>query len=228
MAPRRPCHRVCRAFTSWADAVRREHVGDAVHLRGLIEISSHCVRQCMYCGLRQANRDLPRYRMTSEEILECARQAETLGYGTVVMQAGEDDALTADWIADIVRWIKRETRLAVTLSLGERHEDEFNQWRAGGRRPISASIRNVRPGAVQCDSPGIVGQAHPSRLTLAQATQGPGIRGRRRRDGWHSWPVVRKPRARRPHVSRAGSRHDRHWTIHSARRNALGHRSAAS
>ena len=116
----------------WADAVREEHVGDAVHLRGLIEISSHCVRQCMYCGLRKANRELARYRMTRAEIENCARQAEALGYGTVVMQAGEDEGLAADWIAEIVRWIKRETRLAVTLSLGERSEDDLRLWRSAG------------------------------------------------------------------------------------------------
>lgn len=116
----------------YADSVRRNHVGDAVHLRGLIEISSHCERQCMYCGLRRANRDITRYRMTREEILECARLAVTLGYGTVVMQAGEDTALTPEWIADIVRWIKRETPLAVTLSLGERSAAELHLWRAAG------------------------------------------------------------------------------------------------
>lgn len=116
----------------WGDAVRRESVGDAVHLRGLIGISSHCVRQCMYCGLRQANRALRRYRMTRVEILNCARQAERLGYGTVVMQAGEDDLLTAEWIAEIVQWIKRETTLAVTLSLGERRHDELRLWRFVG------------------------------------------------------------------------------------------------
>lgn len=115
-----------------ANAVRAQNVGGAIHLRGLIELSSHCVRQCMYCGLRQANHGLQRYRMTIEEIHECAREAERLGYGTVVMQAGEDDALTAEWIAEIVRWIKRETRLAVTLSLGERQQDELRLWRAAG------------------------------------------------------------------------------------------------
>jgi len=115
-----------------ANAVRREHVGDAVHLRGLIEITNHCVRQCMYCGLRQGNRALPRYRMSREEIRECALQAAKLGYGTVVMQAGEDDSLASEWIAEIVRWIKRETPLAVTLSLGERREDELKLWRAAG------------------------------------------------------------------------------------------------
>ncbi len=117
---------------AWADAVRRENVGDAVHLRGLIEISSHCERQCMYCGLRKANRSLERYRMTREEIEQCALTAVQLGYGTVVMQAGEDDALTAQWIAEIVRWIKRETPLSVTLSLGERSKDELKLWRNAG------------------------------------------------------------------------------------------------
>lgn len=116
----------------WADGVRSKHVGDAVHLRGLIEISSHCARQCMYCGLRRGNLALPRYRMTREEIIDCARQAERLGYGTVVMQAGEDDLLTAEWIAEIVRWIKRETALAVTLSLGERQQNELRLWRSAG------------------------------------------------------------------------------------------------
>ncbi|MGB8261063.1 MAG: [FeFe] hydrogenase H-cluster radical SAM maturase HydE [Terracidiphilus sp.] len=115
-----------------ADSVRRQNVGDAVHLRGLIEVSSHCERQCMYCGLRKGNRNLTRYRMTREEVLDCARLAQRLGYGTVVMQAGEDDALTAEWIAEIVRWIKRETPLAVTLSLGERSLSEFALWREAG------------------------------------------------------------------------------------------------
>ena len=115
-----------------ADRVRKQNVGDAVHLRGLIEISSHCVRQCMYCGLRRGNRSLYRYRMTRKEIIECARQAKALGYGTVVMQAGEDPALTTEWIADIVQWIKRETALAVTLSLGERQDHELQSWRSAG------------------------------------------------------------------------------------------------
>ena len=40
--------------------------------------------------LRAANRDLVRYRMTADEILACAGQAAAFGYGTVVLQAGED------------------------------------------------------------------------------------------------------------------------------------------
>jgi biotin synthase len=115
-----------------ADRVRREHVGDEVHLRGLIEISSHCARQCGYCGLRTNNRGLSRYRMTAEEILASAKQAAEFGYGTVVLQAGEDYGLTRAWIYDVVREIKCETPLAVTLSLGERPDEDLEAWREAG------------------------------------------------------------------------------------------------
>ncbi|HVP65590.1 MAG TPA: [FeFe] hydrogenase H-cluster radical SAM maturase HydE [candidate division Zixibacteria bacterium] len=120
-----------RRLFSMADDVRRRHVGEAVHLRGLIEISSHCCRNCSYCGLR-ALRHITRYRMTREKILSCARKAVRLGFGTVVLQSGEDFALEAGWVADIVRTIKRETDLAVTLSLGERMSDELRLWRDAG------------------------------------------------------------------------------------------------
>ncbi len=37
--------------TLWARVgeTRRRMVGDAVRLRGLIEVSNHCVRSCAYC-----------------------------------------------------------------------------------------------------------------------------------------------------------------------------------
>ena len=115
-----------------ADAVRRENVGDAVHLRGLIEVSNHCVRQCAYCGLRASNRNLERYRMTAGEILESAHLAVQFGYGTVVLQSGEDYGVRREWLADVVRRIKAETSLAVTLSVGERPDEDLVAWREAG------------------------------------------------------------------------------------------------
>ena len=115
-----------------ADRVRKEHVGDEVHLRGLIEISNHCLRQCHYCGLRAGNREVTRYRMTADEIVACAKQARDFGYGTVVLQAGEDEGLTLDAVAQIVKRIKAEAAVAVTLSLGERTVDELRAWHGAG------------------------------------------------------------------------------------------------
>ena len=115
-----------------ADQVRQRRVGDQVHLRGLVEIGNSCVRQCGYCGLRAGNAGLPRYRMSDPEILECARQARDFGYGTVVLQSGEDPWWTRERVAALVRALKAETGLAVTLSLGERHPDDLAAWKEAG------------------------------------------------------------------------------------------------
>ncbi len=103
-----------------------------MQLRGLIEFSNRCVRQCSYCGLRAPNQRLRRYRMSLDEIKACVGDAVRFGYGTVVLQSGEDPTLPADWVAALVQWVKAETALAVTLSLGERSEEDLAQWRAAG------------------------------------------------------------------------------------------------
>jgi biotin synthase len=115
-----------------ADRTRQTHVGGDVHLRGLVELSNQCVRLCGYCGLRADNFGLTRYRMSDEEIMVCAQKAVQFGYGTVVLQSGEDPGLDCPRIADLVRRIKGETRLAVTLSLGERDAEELATWRRAG------------------------------------------------------------------------------------------------
>ena len=115
-----------------ADEARRRYVGDAVHLRGLAEISNYCVRGCTYCGIRGPNRALERYRMPAEAIVACAHKALEFGYGTLVMQSGEDYGIETGWLADVVARIKAETALAVTLSLGERPDEDLAAWRAAG------------------------------------------------------------------------------------------------
>jgi len=115
-----------------ADEVRRARVGDAVHLRGLVEITNYCVRHCAYCGIAACAGPLRRYRMTQDEILACARQGRDFGFGTVVLQGGEDPGVTGPFVADVVRAIKAETGMAVTLSLGERHEADLLAWRDAG------------------------------------------------------------------------------------------------
>ena len=114
-----------------ADDMRRRVMGDEVQLRGLIEVSNHCVRRCAYCGIR-AGSPVTRYRMSPLEIFECALQATALGYGTVVLQAGEDPGLDAETVSETIRAIRKRTPLAITLSLGERDDKELAAWRQDG------------------------------------------------------------------------------------------------
>jgi len=120
------------ALWEQANKVRIANVGDQVHLRGLIEVSNICVRRCGYCGISADNHQIERYRMTGEEIMECVHKAVGYGYGTVVMQSGEDYGIKQQWMAGIIRRIKAETNLAVTLSLGERSNEDLIAWREAG------------------------------------------------------------------------------------------------
>jgi biotin synthase len=116
-----------RLETLWnlADCARRKHVGEAIHIRGLIEFSNYCRSHCRYCGIRSDRKSLVRYRMTGEEIIASAHEAVQRGYGTVVMQSGEDPGLDVEWLCGVIKEIKGETPLAVTLSCGERNDDEL-------------------------------------------------------------------------------------------------------
>lgn len=115
-----------------ADSIRHSNVGNQVHLRGLVEISNYCVRECAYCGLRKPNTRLERYRMTGDEIIACAHDIERLGYGTIVLQSGEDYGIETEWFSNIIKKIKNETSLAVTLAFGERSDEDLKLWYNAG------------------------------------------------------------------------------------------------
>ncbi len=115
-----------------ARTVRREVFGRDVYLRGVVEFSNYCVNSCLYCGLRNPNREVNRYRMGTIEILRTARLAFRSGIGSVVLQSGDDFHYTSGLIGQIVREIKSAHDVAVTLSLGDRRPEELRFWRDCG------------------------------------------------------------------------------------------------
>ncbi len=109
-----------------AETVRKSVYGNAVYVRGLIEISSYCKNDCLYCGLRRSNHCAERYRLSEEDILGCCEEGWSLGLRTFVLQGGEDMAFTDERVEHIVREIKRRfPECAVTLSLGERSRESY-------------------------------------------------------------------------------------------------------
>ncbi|MEN6621094.1 MAG: [FeFe] hydrogenase H-cluster radical SAM maturase HydE [Smithella sp.] len=115
-----------------ADAVRKERVGDEIFLRGIIEFSNYCERNCLYCGLRCGNKKITRYRMTEDEIIIAANQIKDLHIPTIVLQSGEDSFFSQDNICNLIRRIKAETGLIITLSLGEKSFADFQEFKKAG------------------------------------------------------------------------------------------------
>lgn len=114
-----------------ADRVRTEGVGDTVHLRAIIEFSNICKRQCIYCGLNRDNAELPRFRMTHEEIVATAREAVAAGYRTIVLQSGEDPWFTPERLGEIIGDIKK-LGVVVTVSCGEMSEEDYAYLKSKG------------------------------------------------------------------------------------------------
>ncbi len=116
-----------------AVTVRRGIYGNSVFVRGLIEISNYCKNDCLYCGIRRGNKNAERYRLTEEDILECADEGYGLGFRTFVLQGGEDAYYTDAVLCRVISGIKsRHPDCAVTLSLGERGCESYRALREAG------------------------------------------------------------------------------------------------
>lgn len=118
-----------------ADSVKTKHFGNKVYIRAIVEFSSYCRCSCAYCGLN-CNADLPRYRMSFDEILESAREVYSAGYQTLILQSGEDSFFTCDLLCDLIKQIVVACPgMAITLSLGEREVWEYERfYECGGNR----------------------------------------------------------------------------------------------
>ncbi|MCL2557037.1 MAG: [FeFe] hydrogenase H-cluster radical SAM maturase HydE [Treponema sp.] len=137
-----------RALLSGADAraddrlrelareTARENFSNEIYVRGLIEFSNYCQRNCLYCALRAANRAVERYRMEKDEILECCERGRELGFRSFVMQSGEDNYYTAEKMTEIIAAIRaRHPDCAITLSVGEKDEETYRAYfKAGANR----------------------------------------------------------------------------------------------
>jgi biotin synthase len=117
---------------SFADQIRKEYCGDGIVLRGIIEFSSFCSRECFYCGLNKNNRKLERYRMNKDELLKAVEYLVSCNIKTVVLQSGEDQGLDVLWLKNIIEDIKSRFDLAVTLSVGERSPQDYSAWKQAG------------------------------------------------------------------------------------------------
>jgi len=122
-----------QALFDRANEVRKRVMGDDVFLRGIVEFSNVCANACAYCGIRAPNAKVNRYRMDADEILAVAKQMSDWQQGTIVLQSGEADSPEENKrIGEIVKRIKKETTLAVTLSVGNRSKSVYKYWHECG------------------------------------------------------------------------------------------------
>lgn len=118
-----------------ASDLRVQLCGANVALRGLVEVSNYCTKNCLYCGIRKDNCNVPRFELELNEIVDTAMLAQEYRYGSVVLQSGErTDVRFIDKIAEAVSRIKKYSngKIGVTLSCGEQEKSVYQDWFSAG------------------------------------------------------------------------------------------------
>ena len=98
-----------------------ESAGSGVFLRGIIELSNNCRKNCFYCGLRRDNRTFTRYTIPFDEVVNVLESGYAKGLRSFLLQSGEllgTDHI--DHVERILRWVSKNLEgVRMVLSMGE-------------------------------------------------------------------------------------------------------------
>ncbi len=124
-------------FSAWykkADEIKQDLYGKNVYIRAILEFSNYCRMDCKYCGLNCHNKNVKRYRIQPDEMIEIGKKAWEAGYKTLVLQSGEDKYYTKEILGEVVKELKK-TGIIITLSCGEMPYEDYKYLKeCGGDR----------------------------------------------------------------------------------------------
>ena len=157
-----------------AREVREKQFGQNVFLYGFVYFSTYCRNHCNFCYFRQTNSRPPRYRKTTEEIVDTAVQLSRSGVHLIDLTMGEDPYYCdhPERLVELVKLVKENAHLPVMVSPGVVSDDCIAQLAEAGadwyalyqethNRKLFASLR--------------VGQDYDTRMHCKQVAKEHGI-----------------------------------------------------
>lgn len=145
-----------------ARKARVETGENSLLVRACLEFSNYCRQTCSFCGMAAYNREIPRYRMSVDQIDAVVDSVTTLGVYNINLGSGEDWAFRADTLATVLR--KASGRgMDITLVTSQRRTaDDYKLWRdAGANRYVLK---------VETTDPKIVSEARPKTSLLTRVS----------------------------------------------------------
>jgi biotin synthase len=154
--------KVVQAMFNHAESVTQRFFQNKIYLRGIVEFSNQCEKNCKYCGVRRSIKSLKRYCMSQEDILRCSDVVFNNGYGTFMLQSGEiTTPERIDWLEDLIKKIKKRSReleskrfnrplseckgLQVAISVGELSSEYYQRLYDAGARRYLLRIETSNP-----------------------------------------------------------------------------------
>ncbi len=113
-------------------AQAREQFGRRVFVRAVVEVSNYCRENCHYCGMRRDNRTLDRYRARHEQLADLLIHHRPDCVTDVNIQTGEDPVAVREVVLPLIRTLRRETSLGVSVCLGTLTGSLYDELQAAG------------------------------------------------------------------------------------------------
>jgi biotin synthase len=126
-----------------AAAIRQ--FGRRVFLRAVVEVSNHCRENCSYCGMRRDNRGLDRFRARHDELAELLIHQRPASVTDVNIQAGEDPVAAREVALPLIRTLRRETSLGVSVCLGTLNAALYDELQAAGANTYIIKFETADP-----------------------------------------------------------------------------------
>ena len=141
-----------------ARELRARHSGDAVFLYGFVYFSTYCRNECAFCYYRADNELSPRYRKTTEEVVEICRDLAGSGVVLLDLTMGEDPVIHDEpgqaALVELVAAVADGAGLPVMVSPGVLPEAASGRMRERRRRLVRA----------------VPGDPHDARCTIVSAS----------------------------------------------------------
>jgi len=123
---------------------RHQHLGDELTLRGVIEISNICQKNCDYCAMRRGNKSLKRFRLDAETIMAVAMNIKEIGINTIFLQAGQDTHCDPI-LEEAIPLIANDLGADVLLNVGERSKETYKRFAQLGAKAFILKYETSDP-----------------------------------------------------------------------------------
>jgi biotin synthase len=119
-------------FHERAAAAARMHFDKHVFVRAVVEISNYCRENCHYCGMRRDDRDLSRFRARYDQLAEMLIHHRPASITDVNIQAGEDPVAVREIALPLVKTLRHETNLGISICLGTLSPELYDELQNAG------------------------------------------------------------------------------------------------
>ena len=89
-----------------AEQIKKDFYGNRIVLFAPLYLSNYCINHCVYCPFHQKNKQIPRKKLSQEELIEEVVALQNMGHKRLAIEASEDPRHNSiEYILDCIKTI---------------------------------------------------------------------------------------------------------------------------